>query len=47
MMHGYEFGGDWFHIIPGFGHGLFGLLIWGLLIFAFAVLIWSSTNKKQ
>lgn len=47
MMHGYEFGSDWFHLIPGFGHGLFGLLIWGLLILALAVLIRSLFGKKQ
>jgi len=47
MMHGHEAGGDWLHLVPGFGHGLFGLLIWGLLIFALAVLIRSLFRKKE
>jgi hypothetical protein len=47
MMHGHEFGGDWFHLIPGIGHGLFGLLIWGLLIFVLAVFIRSFFTKKE
>ena len=49
MMHGHEFGGDWLHLIPGFGHGLIGLLVWVLIIVAVAVavLIRSWFNKKQ
>ncbi|MEA3274098.1 MAG: hypothetical protein U9Q81_02125 [Pseudomonadota bacterium] len=47
MMHGHEFGGDSLHLIPGYGHGLFGLLVWALVIIALAVLIGSLFKKKD
>lgn len=46
-MHDGGFWSGWNHWVPGLGHGLYGLLVWVLLIGAVVVLIRALVNKKD
>ena len=45
-MHDGGYWGGWSHFVPDFGHGLYGLLIWVLIVAVVVALIRDLLRKK-